>query len=129
MNRVQDVIVPDLTGRLAVVTGASDGLGLGLATRLAAAGAELVLPVRNQIKGETAIARLRASVPDARVSLLELHCQTLVDPDQFQRLVVYPATPGSESYQKLQLLSVMGAGTTPARPSGPGNGSTRSFTL
>jgi transcriptional regulator with XRE-family HTH domain len=42
------------------------------------------------------------------VGLLELHCQTLVDPDQSQRLVVYTATPGTESYQKLQLLSVIG---------------------
>nr|WP_302061261.1 SDR family NAD(P)-dependent oxidoreductase [Streptomyces sp. A3M-1-3] len=41
-----DLTVPDLTGRLAVVTGASDGIGLGLAERLARAGAEVVLPVR-----------------------------------------------------------------------------------
>ncbi len=41
----------DLTGRLAVVTGASSGLGLGLATRLAAAGAEVLLPVRDEAKG------------------------------------------------------------------------------
>jgi NAD(P)-dependent dehydrogenase (short-subunit alcohol dehydrogenase family) len=74
---VQDVVVPDLTGRLAVVTGASDGLGLGLATRLAAAGAELVLPVRNQAKGEAAIDRLRAGVPDAQVSLRELDLASL----------------------------------------------------
>jgi NAD(P)-dependent dehydrogenase (short-subunit alcohol dehydrogenase family) len=44
---VNDLSVPDLTGKLAVVTGASDGIGLGLAERLARAGAELVLPVRN----------------------------------------------------------------------------------
>jgi NAD(P)-dependent dehydrogenase (short-subunit alcohol dehydrogenase family) len=74
---VQDIVVPDLTGRLAVVTGASDGLGLGLATRLAAAGAELVLPVRNQAKGEAAIDRLRAGVPDAQVSLRELDLASL----------------------------------------------------
>jgi NAD(P)-dependent dehydrogenase (short-subunit alcohol dehydrogenase family) len=42
-----DVTVPDLSGKRVVVTGASDGVGLGLAARLAAAGAELVLPVRN----------------------------------------------------------------------------------
>jgi len=35
-----DITVPDLTGRRAVVTGASDGVGLGIAARLAAAGAE-----------------------------------------------------------------------------------------
>ncbi|MBC6460144.1 helix-turn-helix transcriptional regulator [Actinomadura sp. HBU206391] len=43
-----------------------------------------------------------------QVGLLELHCQTLIDPDQSQLLVVYTASPGSESYEKLQLLSVIG---------------------
>ncbi|MFC6021127.1 helix-turn-helix transcriptional regulator [Plantactinospora solaniradicis] len=43
-----------------------------------------------------------------QVGLLELDCQTLVDPDQSQALLVYTAVPGSESYEKLQLLSVLG---------------------
>ncbi len=30
-----DIIIPDLSGKLAVVTGASDGMGLGMAARLA----------------------------------------------------------------------------------------------
>lgn len=42
------------------------------------------------------------------VGLLELHCQNLLDEDQAQRLLVYTATPGSESYEKLQLLSSLG---------------------
>ncbi|AGZ41703.1 helix-turn-helix transcriptional regulator [Actinoplanes friuliensis] len=41
---------------------------------------------------------------------LDLHCQTLVDPDQSQLLVVYTAAPGSETADKLRLLSVIGAG-------------------
>ena len=53
-----DITVPDLTGRRAVVTGASDGVGLGIAARLAAAGAEVVLPVRNPRKGEAALAAI-----------------------------------------------------------------------
>ncbi|MER7013321.1 helix-turn-helix transcriptional regulator [Saccharopolyspora sp. NPDC000359] len=40
---------------------------------------------------------------------LELTCQTLLDPDQSHQLLVYTAVPGSESYEKLQLLSVIGA--------------------
>lgn len=59
----------DLTGKRAVLTGGSDGIGLGIALRLAAAGADLVLPVRNEQKGEAAIARIRESVPSATVSL------------------------------------------------------------
>ncbi|WP_445255588.1 SDR family oxidoreductase [Nocardioides aurantiacus] len=64
--------LPDLTGRRAVVTGASDGMGTGIATRLAAAGAEVILPVRNRTKGETALARIRDAVPGAEVSLRDL---------------------------------------------------------
>jgi NAD(P)-dependent dehydrogenase (short-subunit alcohol dehydrogenase family) len=67
----------DLTGRLAVVTGASSGLGLGLATRLAAAGAEVLLPVRDEAKGEAALSRIRAEVPGADVSLRELDLASL----------------------------------------------------
>ncbi|RSM56688.1 short chain dehydrogenase [Actinoplanes sp. ATCC 53533] len=67
----------DLTGRLAVVTGASGGLGLGLATRLAAAGAEVLLPVRDQARGEAALSRVRAGAPGADVSLRELDLASL----------------------------------------------------
>lgn len=39
---------------------------------------------------------------------LALHCQSLYDLDQSQALLVFTATPGTESYDKLQLLSVFG---------------------
>ncbi|MFD4603061.1 helix-turn-helix transcriptional regulator [Streptomyces sp. NPDC058464] len=44
---------------------------------------------------------------------LHLHCQTLLATDQAQSLLIFTATPGSESYEKLKLLSVIGA------PAGP----------
>ncbi|MFD0575873.1 helix-turn-helix transcriptional regulator [Dactylosporangium darangshiense] len=50
------------------------------------------------------------------VGPIDLHCQRLIDPDQAQQLVVYTAQPGSESHEKLQLLSVIG-GPTPDRAS------------
>ena len=40
---------------------------------------------------------------------LELTCQRLVDPGQAHQLMVYTAVPGSESHEKLQMLSVLGA--------------------
>ena len=43
------------------------------------------------------------------VGALELHCQTLIDPEQSHLLLVYTAVPGSESHDKLRLLSVIGA--------------------
>ena len=72
-----DITVPDLSGKLAVVTGASDGVGLGLATRLAAAGAEVVLPVRNRRKGEAALAKITREHPGAVVSLRDLDLSSL----------------------------------------------------
>ncbi|MEV0613493.1 helix-turn-helix transcriptional regulator [Nonomuraea sp. NPDC050404] len=42
------------------------------------------------------------------VGALELTCQRLVDPGQAHALLVYTAVPGSESYEKLQVLSVIG---------------------
>ncbi|MFI6424476.1 SDR family oxidoreductase [Promicromonospora sp. NPDC050880] len=72
-----DITVPDLTGRRAVVTGASDGMGLGIAARLAAAGAEVVMPVRNPAKGEAAMTRIRRVAPGARVSLRSLDLSSL----------------------------------------------------
>ncbi|MDR6174857.1 transcriptional regulator with XRE-family HTH domain [Nocardioides zeae] len=39
---------------------------------------------------------------------IEVHCQTLLDPDQSHRLMVYTAEPGSESHEKLELLAVLG---------------------
>ena len=72
-----DITVPELSGKRAVVTGASDGVGLGLAVRLAAAGAELVLPVRNPAKGRAAIDRIHQRTPAANVSLRELDLASL----------------------------------------------------
>lgn len=72
-----DLALPDLTGRRAVVTGASDGIGLRIATRLAAAGAELVLPVRNPAKGEAAASGIRQEVPGATVVLERLDLSSL----------------------------------------------------
>ncbi|AGK77036.1 helix-turn-helix transcriptional regulator [Streptomyces microflavus] len=43
------------------------------------------------------------------VGVLELNCQRLLDPDQSHSLLVYTAAPGSESYERLQLLSVIGS--------------------
>ena len=43
------------------------------------------------------------------VGALELACQSLIDPEQSHILLVYTAVPGSESHEKLQLLSVIGA--------------------
>lgn len=77
MPRNAEVDVPDLSGKLAVITGGSDGIGFGLAGRLAAAGAEVILPVRNTDKGRDAVARIGAAVPNARVGMRRLDLSSL----------------------------------------------------
>ncbi|NMO92948.1 SDR family oxidoreductase [Actinomycetospora sp. TBRC 11914] len=77
MPRTPAITVPDLTDTRAVVTGASDGIGLGIARRLAAAGAEVVLPVRDPRKGEAAAAAIREDVPGAAVLLRTLDLSSL----------------------------------------------------
>ncbi len=46
-----------------------------------------------------------------QVGALELTCQRLIEPGQSHSLLVYTAVPGSESYDKLQMLAVVGAET------------------
>ena len=71
------VTVPDLSGKLAIVTGSNSGLGLGLATRLSAAGADVIMAIRTRAKGEAAIEQIRAKVPDAKLTIKHLDLSSL----------------------------------------------------
>lgn len=69
--------LPDLTGRVALVTGASNGVGREIARELARARAEVLMPVRDRSRGERAVDLIRASVPDAHLELLDLDLSRL----------------------------------------------------
>ncbi|MFC8518188.1 helix-turn-helix transcriptional regulator [Streptomyces sp. NPDC057257] len=51
----------------------------------------------------------RKGIIHPELGRISLYCQTLVDPDQSQSLLVFTATPGTEDHDKLQLLSVIGS--------------------
>ncbi|MEV7393872.1 oxidoreductase [Streptomyces sp. NPDC091215] len=59
--------IPDLTARVAVVTGANSGLGYVTARELARKGARVVLACRSAERGQAARDRMAAEVPGARV--------------------------------------------------------------
>ena len=75
---------PDaLAGRVALVTGASSGLGTATAEGLARLGAKVVLVVRNEAKGQRTAQELRGSVPGVRVDLRRCDVGDLDDVRRF----------------------------------------------
>ena len=54
--------IPDLTGRVAVVTGANSGLGFHTVFELARHGAHVTMAVRDQVKGQAALGRLQTAL-------------------------------------------------------------------
>jgi NAD(P)-dependent dehydrogenase (short-subunit alcohol dehydrogenase family) len=69
--------IPDLTGRVAVVTGANGGLGLETARALAGAGATVVMAARNQEKAVEAEASIRGGAPGATLEVVALDLGSL----------------------------------------------------
>ncbi len=71
--------IPDLSGRVAVVTGVTGGLGFHTALGLGRAGAALVVTARNPAKAEETLGRLRAELPGTDVETLSLDLADLSD--------------------------------------------------
>jgi NAD(P)-dependent dehydrogenase (short-subunit alcohol dehydrogenase family) len=57
----------DLSGKLAIVSGSTAGIGLGISKALAESGATVVVIGRETAKVEQALASIRQSVPDAQL--------------------------------------------------------------
>src|SRR5688572_13193444 len=70
-------VMPRLDGRVAIVTGASAGIGFYTALELARAGAEVIVPARDEDRGRAARARMLAEVPNASVIVEHLDLASL----------------------------------------------------
>ena len=73
----------DLSGRVAVVTGANGGIGYQVARGLAALHARVVLACRDEAKGERARALLRVEFPDATFDVLPLDLSRRASVEEF----------------------------------------------
>jgi NAD(P)-dependent dehydrogenase (short-subunit alcohol dehydrogenase family) len=62
----------DLSGKSAIVTGASSGIGIETVRALAGAGARLVMPVRSREAGEKAAADIRASTGNDAIEVADM---------------------------------------------------------
>ncbi|QNE22921.1 SDR family NAD(P)-dependent oxidoreductase [Kribbella qitaiheensis] len=86
-------VVPDQTGKLAVVTGANSGTGKETAKRLAAAGAQVVLAVRTMSKGEAARDEILAAHPDAQLEVRRIDLADLASVEEFAAGMIAAGTP------------------------------------
>ena len=69
--------IPDLSGKVAVVTGSNGGLGQENARALAAAGATVVVASRESEKTDRAMEELRTAVPEGRFEVVPLDLASL----------------------------------------------------
>ncbi|MFC9605211.1 SDR family oxidoreductase [Streptomyces niveus] len=85
--------VPDQTGRYAVVTGANSGTGKEAVSRLADAGAHVVMAVRTVAKGERARDEILARHPHARLDVRRVDLADLASVQEFADGLIADGTP------------------------------------
>lgn len=69
--------IPNLSGKVFIITGANQGLGLEATRVIAGRGGKVVLAIRTLSKGEAAIEKVRADNPAADLELLRLDLSSL----------------------------------------------------
>ncbi len=89
--------IPDLRGRVALVTGANRGLGLETTRALATHGAHVMMAVRNLNQGRQAEAKIKQTVPNASIELVSLDLASLASVREFAARVV-------QTHARLDLL-------------------------
>jgi NAD(P)-dependent dehydrogenase (short-subunit alcohol dehydrogenase family) len=75
--------IPSQAGRRALITGANSGIGYHAALELARKGAHVLLGCRDRRKGDAALARLRAEIPDAAVEVVVIDLASLASVREF----------------------------------------------
>jgi len=75
--------IPDLTGKIAIVTGANSGIGYETARALARKEATVILACRNKDKGETAVRQIAQEYPEAKAELMQLDLSDLASVRRF----------------------------------------------
>lgn len=89
--------MPDLHGRVAIVTGGNIGLGFASTLALARQGAEVIIACRSVDRGQSAMDQIRRTLPDARLHVMALD---LTDATSIARF----GADFRDRYQQLDIL-------------------------
>jgi NAD(P)-dependent dehydrogenase (short-subunit alcohol dehydrogenase family) len=89
--------IPDLTGNVAIVTGANGGIGYEMVRALVRKQATVILACRNKDKGEAAVRQIDQEYPAAKAELMPLDLSDLATVRRF-------AAEFARHYQRLDLL-------------------------
>jgi NAD(P)-dependent dehydrogenase (short-subunit alcohol dehydrogenase family) len=99
--------IPDLTGKVVVVTGGNSGLGYESVKAFSEKGAEVILTSRSTEKGETAKTDILKNNPGGKITVMELDLMDFASIKKF-------ANSFKEKYDRLDiLLNNAGIMTTP----------------
>lgn len=69
--------IPDLSGKVIIITGANSGIGFESAREFSRNGAEVIVASRNQARAEEAINLIEAELPRAKLSFINLDLSSL----------------------------------------------------
>lgn len=75
--------IPDLTGKVIIVTGGNSGIGYDAAKEFARKGAQTILACRSMDKAKAALNQIQAEIPDAPVAIMQLDLARLASVHQF----------------------------------------------
>ena len=89
--------IPDQKGRIAIVTGSSSGIGYEAARVLANKNSEVIIAVRNQVKGDVAVRKIKSQNQSADVKVMLLDLASLKSIKTFTEEF-------KQKYNKLDLL-------------------------
>jgi NAD(P)-dependent dehydrogenase (short-subunit alcohol dehydrogenase family) len=75
--------IPDLTGKVIIVTGANSGIGYEAAKEFAHKGARTILACRSMDKAQAALGQIQAEIPSAPAEIMQLDLASLASVHRF----------------------------------------------
>ena len=89
--------IPDLTGKIIIITGANNGIGFENSKQFARKNATVIMACRNLEKGQKALNTVKKKVPSAKVELMKLDLANLYSIKEF-------VSEFKQKYDKLDIL-------------------------